>query len=132
MSTGAVLIRMIVYGLLLSAIDAVSGRALRASPDPSVLLSLGATAWAAYRLAEGGQRSAIPASLLLWIAFTAGFILWARLLVGWNGSVPWYPPTTRWIVGFALWAIVVAVAASVAGSRSATRTAQPSTTDFGR
>jgi len=44
MSTGQVFARMVLYGLVLAAVDAVSGRVLQASPDPSIVLSLGATA----------------------------------------------------------------------------------------
>ena len=46
MSTRQVFMRVVVYALVLSAIDAVSGRLLRASPEPSLTLSLGATATA--------------------------------------------------------------------------------------
>ena len=122
MSTRAVFTRMVLYGLVLSVIDAVGGRALRVAPDPSVLLSLGATAWAAYRLAEGRQsRIAVPAALTLWLAYAAGFVAWARLLVGWNGSVPWLPPSALWVIGVAGAAVVIAVVAQVAGSRAADR-----------
>src|SRR5689334_12578641 len=111
MATGALLTRMIVYGLALSAIDAVSGRMLQASPDPSVVLALGATAWAAFRVAGSGRAPmAIPAGLTLWIAFLGGFVVCARILVGWNGSAPWRLPGTTWLAGFAACAIGAAVA----------------------
>src|SRR3954467_9882582 len=74
MSTAQVFTRVVAIALLVSAVDAVSGRVLRASPDPSVVLSLGATAWAAYRLAEGGQaRLSFPAGVTMWAAYMAGF-----------------------------------------------------------
>jgi hypothetical protein len=116
---------MVVYGLVLGAIDAVSGRMLRATAEPSTLLALLATGWAAYRLSEGGQhRIAVGSGLLLWVSFAIGFMLCARLLVGWNGAVRWYPSSTMWVVGNALAAIVVAVVAMVVGSRAAARRTQ--------
>lgn len=124
MPTGQVFIRVIAYGLVLSAIDAVSGRMLQASPDPSVVLSLGATAWAAYRLTEGGQgRIAFPAALTLWLIYAVGFLAWARLLVGWNGSVPWQPRSTAWVLGFTISVPIVAIAGQFAGARAASRAA---------
>src|SRR5688500_19292199 len=66
MSTRQVLIRMAVYGMVLAAIDAVSGSTLQASPEPRVILSLMANALAAYRLAEGSHASiALTTALLL-------------------------------------------------------------------
>ena len=122
MPTGQVFRRVIAYGLLLSAIDAVSGRMLQASPDPSVVLSLGATGWTAYRLAESrATRLAVPAGLVLWAVYVAAFVLWARILVGWNNSVPWYPRSTAWMTLFAISAPIVAVVAQIAGARSAAR-----------
>jgi hypothetical protein len=128
MPTGQVFARMVAYGLVLSAVDAVAGRMLQASPDPSIVLALGATAWAAYRLAEARQgRIAFPAAMMLWLAYMAGFILWARLLVGWNGSVPWQPRSTMWMVNFAVAAPIVAFLAQLAGARAA-RTPTPART----
>jgi hypothetical protein len=122
MPTGQVFRRVIAYGLLLSAVDAVSGRMLQASPDPSVILSLGATAWAAYRLAEArATRLAIPAAVTLWVVYMSAFVLWARLLVGWNNSVPWHPRSTAWMTTFAVSAPIVAAIARVAGTRAAAR-----------
>jgi hypothetical protein len=124
MSTGAVFTRMIGYGLVLSAVDAVAGRMLQAAPDPSYLLALGATAWAAYRLAEGGQgRIAVPAGIVLWLAFMGGFVLWARALVGWNGSAPWQPRSAAWAAWFGVSALVVAFAGQFGGTRAAKRAA---------
>jgi hypothetical protein len=120
--TGQVYSRAIAYGFVLSAIDAVSGRMLQASPDPSIVLSLGATAWVAYRLAESGQgRLAFPAAIALWLSYAAGFLALARLLVGWNGSVPWQPRSTAWGVGFVISVPIVAIAAQLAGARAAGR-----------
>jgi len=119
MSTRQVLIRMAVYGMVLAAIDAVSGRTFQASPEPSVLLSLLATAWAAYRLAEGGRaRLALPAALVLWTAYIATFVAVARLLVGWNGSLPWQPRSTTWMIAFAASAPVIAAIGRLAGQRA--------------
>lgn len=124
MPTGQVFGRVIAYGLVLSAVDAVSGRMLQASPDPSIVLSLGGVAWVAYRLAEGRQaRLAFAAGVALWLAFIVGFFLWARLLVGWNGSAPWQPRSTPWMVNFGLAVPIVAVLAQLAGSRAASRAA---------
>ena len=122
MPTAHVFRRVVAYGLLLSAVDAVSGRMLQASPDPSIVLSLGATAWVSYRLAEGNQgRLAVPAGITLWIVYFAAFVLSSRLLVGWNGSVPWAPRSTAWMMVFALSVPVVAIVAQLAGARAATR-----------
>lgn len=122
MPTGQVFRRVIAYALVLSAIDAVSGRMLQASPDPSVVLSLGATGWAAYRLAETrATRVAFPAAVTLWAVYMAAFVLWARLLVGWNNSVPWQPRSATWMVMFAASAPIVAVVARIAGARAAAR-----------
>lgn len=127
MPTGQVFVRMIAYGLVLSAIDAVAGRLLQAAPDPSMVLSLGATAWAAYRLAEGRQsRLAVPAGVTLWLAFMGGFLIWARLLVGWNGSVAWHPRSAAWMLAFALSAPVAAILGQLAGARAAARAATTS------
>jgi hypothetical protein len=124
MPTGQIFGRVIAYGLVLSAVDAASGRMLQASPDPSIVLSLAGVAWVAYRLAEGRQaRLAVAAGSALWLAFIVGFVLWARLLVGWNGSVPWQPRSTLWMVNFAIAVPVVAVLAQWAGSRAAARAA---------
>jgi hypothetical protein len=124
MPTGQIFWRVIAYGLVLSAVDAASGRMLQASPDPSIVLSLGGVAWVAYRLAEGRQaRLAVAAGLALWFAFIVGFVLWARLLVGWNGSVPWQPRSPLWMVNFVIAVPVVAVLAQWAGSRAAARAA---------
>ena len=124
MPTDQVFRRVIVYGLLLSAADAVAGRMLQASPDPSVVLSLGATAWVAYRLAEAkATRLALPAALTLWAVYMAAFVLWARLLVGWNNSVPWQPRSAAWMTMFAVSAPIVAVVARIAGARAAARAA---------
>jgi len=122
MPTDQVFRRVIAYGLLLSAVDAVAGRMLQASPDPSVVLSLGATAWVAYRLAEArATRIAFPAALTLWVVYMAAFVLWARLLVGWNNSVPWQPRSATWMTMFAISAPIVALVAQIAGTRAAAR-----------
>ena len=126
MSTAQVFTRVVAIALLVSAVDAVSGRVLQASPDPSFALSLGATAWAAYRLAEGGQaRLSFVAGVTMWVAYMAGFVLWAWLLIGWNQSVPWYPRSTTWMVAFAAAAPIVAIVAQLAGSARAGKTGKP-------
>ena len=122
MPTAQVFRRVVAYGLLLSAVDAVSGRMLQASPDPSIVLSLGATAWVAYRLAEGRQvRIAFPAAVSLWLVYLVGFLVWARLLVGWNGSVLWRPRSATWMMAFAFSVPIVALVAQFAGGRAAAR-----------
>ena len=129
MPTAQVFRRIVACGLLLSAVDAVSGRMLQASPDPSIVLSLGATAWAAYRLAEGRQvRIAFPAAVALWLVYFVGFLVWARLLVGWNGSVPWQPRSATWMMAFAFSVPIVALVAQFAGSRAAARAGAKPTT----
>lgn len=122
MPTGQVFRRVIAYGLLLSAVDAVSGRMLQASPDPSVVLSLGATGWVAYRLAESrATRLAVPAALTLWVVYMAAFVLWATLLTGWNNSVPWRPRSATWMTMFAISAPIIAAIGQIAGARAAER-----------
>ena len=68
MSTKQVFTRAVIYALVLSALDAVSGRFFQAHPDPNILLFMGATAWASYRLAQAGpERLAVPAGLALFM-----------------------------------------------------------------
>ena len=120
MSTAQVFVRIVAIALLVSAVDAISGRVLQASPDPSLVLSLGATAWAAYRLAEAGQaRLSFLAGVTMWTVYMTGFVVWAWLLVGWNGSVPWHPRSTTWMVAVAAVAPVVAIVAQLAGTARA-------------
>lgn len=117
MSTAQVFARVVAIALLVSAVDAVSGRALQASPDPSVVLSLGTTAWVAYRLAQGGQaRLSFIAGVTMWALYMAGFVFWAWLLVGWNGSVPWHPRSTTWMIALAAAAPIVAIVAQLSGT----------------
>ena len=117
MSTAQVFVRIVAIALLVSAVDAISGRVLQASPDPSLVLSLGATAWASYRLAEAGQaRLSFLAGVTMWTVYMTGFVVWAWLLVGWNGSVPWHPRSTTWMVAVAAVAPVVAIVAQLAGT----------------
>jgi hypothetical protein len=112
--------RVAIYGIVLGAIDAVSGRTLQASPEPSVLLGLLATAWVAYRLSETRRANvALPAALAIWAVYFGSFAAVAHLLVGWNNSVPWQPRSVGWVIGFAVAATIVAVAAQLAGSRAA-------------
>jgi len=111
---------LVAIALLVSAVDAISGRVLQASPDPSLVLSLGATAWASYRLAEAGQaRLSFLAGVTMWTVYMTGFVVWAWLLVGWNGSVPWHPRSTTWMVAVAAVAPVVAIVAQLAGTARA-------------
>ena len=120
MTSAQVFTRVAIYGILLGAIDAVSGRTLQASPEPSVLLGLLATAWVAYRLSEGRRAQvALPAALTIWLVYFASFAAFAHLLVGWNGSVRWRPRSVGWVVTFALAAVVVGIVAQAAGVRSA-------------
>ena len=120
MSTAQVFVRIVAIALLVSAVDAISGRVLQASPDPSLVLSLGATAWASYRLAEAGQaRLSFLAGVTMWTVYMTGFVVWAWLLVGWNGSVPWHPRSTTWMVAVAAVAPVVAIVTQLAGTARA-------------
>ena len=122
MSTGQLFTRMVAYGLLLGVIDAVAGRVLQAAPDPSVVLSLGGTAWVAYGLAEARRtRVAFPVAIAFWIAFFVAFWVCARLLIGWNGSVPWHPRSTKWMITFAVSVPIVALIALFFGARAANR-----------
>ena len=126
MPTDQIFRRVVWYGLLLGAVDAVAGRLLQAAPDPSVVLSLGATAWVAYRLAETkAKRLAFPAAMTLFTVYIAAFLLWARLLVGWNGSVPWRPRSATWMTMFVISAPVIALIAQLMGSRAGSRGAKP-------
>lgn len=122
--------RVAAIALLLSAVDAVSGRLLQAHPNPSLALSLGATAWIAYRLGVSGHpRLAVPAGVTLWIIYMGAFVVWAWLLVGWNGSRPWRPESATWVVAVAIAAPVIALVAQLTGSSarraSARRAAAP-------
>lgn len=122
MPTGQVVTRVVVYGFALGVIDSVSGRTLQASPDPSILLSLAAVAWVAFRLAENNQsRLAFSAAVGLWIVYFGAFLATSRLLVGWNGSAPWQPRSTSWMMLFAAMVPLVALLAQFAGSRAAAR-----------
>ena len=117
MSTTQVFSRVVAIALLLSVVDAISGRMLQASPDPSLVLSLGATAWVAYRLAQGGQaRLSFIAGVSMWALYMAAFVLWAWLLVGWNRSAPWHPRSTTWMIGVAASAPIVAIVAQLSGT----------------
>ena len=119
MSTKEVFIRVVIYGLVLSALDAVSGRFLQAPPDPIVVLFVGATAWTAYRLAQAGRdRLAIPAALTLALVYAAGFVMWAALLVDWNRSVPWHPRSVTWLVIVLAAAPLAALLAKSAGTNA--------------
>jgi hypothetical protein len=129
MSSAQVFTRVVAIALLVSAVDAVSGRVLQASPDPSLVLSLGAAAWAAYRLAEGGQaRLAFLAGVTMWAAYMAGFLLWTWLLIGWNGSVAWHPRSTTWMVAVTAAAPIVAIVAQLAGTARAAKAGKSSET----
>jgi hypothetical protein len=129
MSSAQVFTRVVAIALLVSGVDAVSGRVLQASPDPSLVLSLGAAAWAAYRLAEAGlARLAFVAGVAMWVAYMAGFVLWAWLLIGWNGSVAWHPRSTTWMIAVAAAAPIVAIVAQLAGTARASKTGKPSET----
>jgi hypothetical protein len=119
MSTAQVFTRVVAIALLVSAVDAVSGRVLQASPDPSLVLSLGATAWVSYRLAQGGQaRLSFIAGVTMWAVYMAAFVLWAWLLIGWNQSAPWHPRSTTWMIAVAASAPVVAIVAQLSGTGS--------------
>jgi peptidoglycan/LPS O-acetylase OafA/YrhL len=120
------LLRVIAIAIVISGVDAISGRVFQASPDPSTALALGAAAWASYRLAEGGQRRlAVVAGVLMWAVFIAAYVAWAALLVGWNRSVPWLPRSAAWLANFAMVALLASVAAQFAGGRaSGSRTHQ--------
>lgn len=129
-STRHVFGRMIAYGLLLGVLNAVGGRLLHAALDPSIVLSLGATAWATYALAEARQRAAFLAGIVLWLGFIAGFVGCAYLLIGWNGSLPWRPRSTMWMVAFAVAVPVVALLAQFLGVRAAARATRTRTDDM--
>ena len=118
MTTPRVFLKMAGYGVALGAIDAVFGRTLQAAPDPSTLLALLATGWAASDLAATRPRIAVPAALTLWAAYFAGFVATAHLLVGWNNSVPWRPESWNWVFWFALGAVGVSFAAASNGKRA--------------
>jgi len=122
MPTDQIFRRVVWYGLLLSAVDAVTGRLLHAAPDPSVVLSLGATGWVAYRLAEAkATRLAFPAAMTLFVVYIAAFVLCARLLEGWNGSVAWHPRSVAWMAMFVISAPIIALIAQFVGSRTGAR-----------
>lgn len=93
-------LRVVINALILSALDALSGRFFQASPDPSLVLFLGATAWVSYRMVELKRDAlAIPLGVTMAGVYAAGFLLSAALLVGWNRSVPWHPRSWIWVMG---------------------------------
>jgi hypothetical protein len=114
-----VFIRVVGIALVLSAIDAISGRLFHASVNPSAALFLGAPAWVAFRLARHGygSRSWI-AAVILWAVYMASFIGWAALFAGWNRAVPWYPRSTSWVLLMGGWAFAIAIFAQVVGARA--------------
>ena len=119
MTLPKVLLRVVAIALVLSAIDAISGRVLHASVNPSAALFLGAPAWVAFRLARHGHGSASQiAAMLLWAVYMASFTGWAALLAGWNGAMPWYPRSGSWLLLMGGWALVIAAFAQAAGARA--------------
>ena len=119
MTLPKVLIRVVVIALVLSGIDAISGRVFHASVNPSAALFLGAPAWVAFRLARYAQgRWSWMAAMILWAVYMASFVGWAALLTGWNRAVPWYPRSGSWVVLMGGWAFAFAVLARIAGARA--------------
>ena len=118
MTTSQVFIRMVLYGIALGALDAVSGRTLQASPEPTLLVVLLAAAWVGFSLgAMQRGRLAMPAAFTLFAAYISTFTAVAHLLVGWNNSVPWQPDVGR-VAWFTVAATVVAAVFATAGARS--------------
>lgn len=119
MTLPKVLLRVVAIALVLSAIDAISGRVFHASVNPSAALFLGAPAWVAFRLARHGYGSPTwIAAMLLWAVYMASFTGWAALLTGWNGAVPWYPRSGSWVLLMGGWALVIGAFAQAAGARA--------------
>ena len=113
------LIRVVSIALVLSAVDAISGRVFHASVNPSAALFLGAPAWVAYRLTRHGSGSrAWMSAMLLWVVYMASFFGWAALLSGWNRAEPWYPRSGSWVLLMGGWAFAIALFAQVAGARA--------------
>jgi hypothetical protein len=121
--SGKVFVRAALYGVVLGSIDAVSGRTLQASPEPSALLALAVTAWVTYGVAEAERRMAVAfvAGMTLWASYFATFAAVAQLLVGWNDTVPWQPRSGTWLASFATTAVVVALLTSALGARNRSR-----------
>ena len=119
MTHSKTLLRLVSIALVLSAVDAISGRVFHASVNPSAALFLGAPAWVAYRLARFGYGPrAWIAAMILWAAYMASFIGWAVLLSGWNRAQPWYPRSGSWVLLMGGWAFAIALLAQVAGART--------------
>ena len=119
MTLPQVLIRVIAIALVLSAIDAISGRVFHAAVNPSAALLLGAPAWVAFRLARHGSGPRpLVAAMIVWAVYLASFIGWAALLTGWNRAVPWYPRSNSWVLLMGGWAFVIAAFAQAAGARA--------------
>jgi hypothetical protein len=113
--------QILLVGLLLaaivSALDAVAGRALQASPALSVVLSLAVAGWVAYRRAAAGfTRLSILDGVVTWAVYVALYALWARLLIGWNSSTPW-TPRAETLLGIAAASIVVSFVGRTIGQR---------------
>lgn len=113
------LVRVIVIAIVLSAVDAISGRVFHASVNPSAGLFLGAPGWVAYRLALGGAgRWSWVAALILYAVYIASFTGSAALLVGWNRAVPWYPRSGAWLLNMGAWVFAIAFCAQLMGARA--------------
>jgi hypothetical protein len=119
MTLPKLLVRVVGIAVVLSAVDAISGRVFHASVNPSAVLFLGAPARVAFRLARHGlgRQSWFPA-MTLWVVYMASFVGWAALLTGWNRAVPWYPRSTSWVLLMGAWAFVIAIFAQTAGARA--------------
>jgi hypothetical protein len=90
---------------------------LQASPTLSVVLSLAVAGWVAYRRAVGGfTRFAIFDGVVAWAVYVALYALWAKLLIGWNSSVPWSPRAER-LLGLMALSFLVSFAARAVGDR---------------
>lgn len=119
MTPTKVLLRVVTIALVLSAIDAISGRVFHASVNPSAALFLGAPAWVAYRLARHGFRSlSWNAGMVLWAVYMVSFTCWAALLTGWNRAEPWFPRSGSWVLFMGAWAFVISILAQGAGARA--------------
>ncbi len=117
-STKRSALTLAVLAVVAAGLDAIAGRALQASPTPSIVLGLGLVAWTTLRLTVLRQpRAAILGGVAAWVIFLATYWLAASSLVGWNGSLPWRP-RGEWLLGWTAAAVAVAAVARATMGRS--------------
>lgn len=119
MTTRQLFGRLVIYGIVLGGIDALTGRVFGTSPDPNYLLVLLAAAWVGFTLGANsyGARVAAFGALTFFSGCIVTFAVLAHLLAGWNNSVPWRTSPGK-IAGFVLAASFVGALFGRLGARA--------------